>query len=172
MENAYYPAELARKEQSKVIARRRSHQPGLTREEAEVAPTVGLALSGGGIRSATFCLGVCQHLAKSKLLRKIDYLSTVSGGGFFGSFLGAWIHRTNFSTVEAGLPQNENSAIQFLRENGRYIAPNGSGNIGVAVASYLRGWVAVLGTLGIFVFSFLVLGAAAQESLLSWLPET
>ena len=47
----------------------------------------GLALSGGGIRSATFSLGVLQRLAKNKLLEKIDYLSTVSGGGYIGSSL-------------------------------------------------------------------------------------
>ena len=53
------------------------------------APTVGIALSGGGIRSATFCLGLFQALARQRLVRKIDYLSTVSGGGYFGSFLGS-----------------------------------------------------------------------------------
>lgn len=47
----------------------------------------GLALSGGGIRSATFNLGVVQALAKRGLLGKIDYLSTVSGGGYIGSSL-------------------------------------------------------------------------------------
>ncbi len=46
---------------------------------------VGLALSGGGIRSATFALGVMQRLAKNKLFEKFDYLSTVSGGGYIGS---------------------------------------------------------------------------------------
>ncbi|HEX2101704.1 MAG TPA: hypothetical protein VHF69_13610, partial [Candidatus Synoicihabitans sp.] len=53
------------------------------------APLVGVALSGGGIRSATFCLGLFQALARQRLVRRIDYLSTVSGGGYFGSFLGA-----------------------------------------------------------------------------------
>ncbi len=48
---------------------------------------VGLALSGGGIRSATFSLGVIQALAKHGLLKHVDYLSTVSGGGFIGSCL-------------------------------------------------------------------------------------
>lgn len=47
----------------------------------------GLAFSGGGIRSATFCLGVTQVLARRGLLPQFDYLSTVSGGGYFGSFL-------------------------------------------------------------------------------------
>lgn len=47
----------------------------------------GLAFSGGGIRSATFCLGVAQVLARRGLLPQFDYLSTVSGGGYLGSFL-------------------------------------------------------------------------------------
>src|SRR5207248_659836 len=55
--------------------------------------TVGLALSGGGIRSATFCLGALHALAELRLLRRFDYLSTVSGGGFIGSWLAAWIKR-------------------------------------------------------------------------------
>ena len=37
----------------------------------------GLAFSGGGIRSATFNLGVLQALAGMSLLDKFDYLSTV-----------------------------------------------------------------------------------------------
>lgn len=46
---------------------------------------VGLALSGGGMRSATFNLGVIQALAKYKLLPWIDYMTTVSGGGYTGA---------------------------------------------------------------------------------------
>ena len=49
----------------------------------------GLRLSGGGIRSATFCLGVTQVLAARGLLKDVDFLSTVSGGGYTGSFLTA-----------------------------------------------------------------------------------
>jgi len=66
-----------------------------------------LGLSGGGIRSATFCLGVLQALARARapdapaqqdaqqpalnqrLLPRFDYLSTVSGGGYLGSFFGS-----------------------------------------------------------------------------------
>jgi hypothetical protein len=54
---------------------------------------VGLALSGGGIRSATFNLGLLQGLARLKLLELVDYLSTVSGGGYIGGWLAAWIQR-------------------------------------------------------------------------------
>lgn len=57
------------------------------------AATVGLALSGGGIRSASFNLGVLQALAQQKLISNLDYLSTVSGGGYIGSWLSAWILR-------------------------------------------------------------------------------
>src|SRR5262245_59820143 len=48
----------------------------------------GVGFSGGGIRSATFNLGVLQGLAEHGLLKYIDYLSTVSGGGYIGS----WMH--------------------------------------------------------------------------------
>lgn len=50
---------------------------------------VGLALSGGGIRSATFSLGLIQALAKTEreAFSRIDILSTVSGGGYIGCFL-------------------------------------------------------------------------------------
>ena len=50
-------------------------------EERKLKPWNGLALSGGGIRSATFCLGALQALASKDLLKHFDYLSTVSGGG-------------------------------------------------------------------------------------------
>lgn len=51
-----------------------------------------LCLSGGGIRSATFCLGVLQWLAGHRQLQDFHYLSTVSGGGYIGSWLvnGLW----------------------------------------------------------------------------------
>jgi len=54
-------------------------------ERKAIGNFFGLALSGGGIRSATFNLGVLQVLAWTRLLRFVDYLSTVSGGGYIGS---------------------------------------------------------------------------------------
>src|ERR1700761_6660491 len=50
---------------------------------------IGLALSGGGIRSAAFCLGAMQALDVRGLIAKIDYLSTVSGGGYIGTSMTA-----------------------------------------------------------------------------------
>ncbi|SFR99128.1 hypothetical protein SAMN05428960_4507 [Mitsuaria sp. PDC51] len=50
-----------------------------------------LCLSGGGIRSATFSLGVIQGLAAKGVMRDFHYLSSVSGGGYITSLLSAWI---------------------------------------------------------------------------------
>ena len=58
---------------------------GGPREPTTADEMKGLALSGGGIRSASFCLGVMQALNAAGVLQKIDYLSTVSGGGYIGS---------------------------------------------------------------------------------------
>ncbi len=63
------------------------------REEVTAPERVGLALSGGGIRSATFNLGVLQELDKLKILSGVDYVSTVSGGGYVGGFWSAWLKR-------------------------------------------------------------------------------
>jgi hypothetical protein len=60
---------------------------------AQVPNLIGLALSGGGIRSASFNLGFLQGLASKNVLQKFDYLSTVSGGGFIGAWWSAWLSR-------------------------------------------------------------------------------
>jgi hypothetical protein len=68
---------------------------------------VGLGLSGGGIRSATFCLGVTQVLAERDLLKDVDFLSTVSGGGYVGCFLTTRLgkgNRTPMSRVPMEAP--------------------------------------------------------------------
>src|SRR5215207_9280529 len=60
---------------------------------ARAAGQSALCLSGGGVRSASFSIGVLQAMARLGLLRRFDYLSTVSGGGFAGAWLTAWLHR-------------------------------------------------------------------------------
>ena len=62
------------------------------------ADLVGFALSGGGIRSATFNLGLLQGLDKRGILRYCDYLSTVSGGGYIGSCLSSLLTNSEAST--------------------------------------------------------------------------
>ena len=65
-------------------------------------PTVGLALSGGGTRSSSFALGVLQGLERGELLRRVDYLSSVSGGGYTGSAL-TWFRRGGESSFPFGV---------------------------------------------------------------------
>src|SRR5262245_43767722 len=88
------------KAEHRSINHRRSrlgHAPvrGTSDIEHPVFDTVGLALSGGGIRSAAISLGVLQALNRHGLLSRIDYLSTVSGGGFIGSSLTATMTATS-----------------------------------------------------------------------------
>src|SRR5436309_1302982 len=72
-----------------------------------------LCVSGGGIRSATFGLGILQGLARCGLLDKFHYLSTVSGGGYIGSWLSAWIknHPQGVAGVMAELQCRPDSAL-------------------------------------------------------------
>src|SRR5262245_20184321 len=79
-----------------------------TGPNSPVLPTVGLALSGGGIRSASFSLGVLQALNEYDVLKRVDYLSTVSGGGYMGSSLTATATKTEggfvFGVSTGGAP--------------------------------------------------------------------
>jgi len=83
---------------------------------------VGLALSGGGIRSATFCLGVVQVLTERKLLKDVDFLSTVSGGGYTGSFITS---RVGCGEPISSLGQPfgpDTDAVRHVRQNAKYLA--------------------------------------------------
>jgi hypothetical protein len=107
-----------------------------------------LCLSGGGIRSATFALGVVQGLARNDLFDKFHYLSTVSGGGFLGGWLSAWISRTGFSHVVRHLREStgrplepEAGPVSHLRTFSNYLSPRLgllSADTWTLVATYLR----------------------------------
>ncbi len=102
-----------------------------------------LCLSGGGIRSAAFSLGVLQALARAKWLSKFDYLSTVSGGGYIGSWLSAWIHRApqGLAEVEAKLADPvESEALESLRATSNFLSPEKglSADMLALVSTYIR----------------------------------
>jgi hypothetical protein len=98
------------------------------RQDDEAKHLTGLAISGGGIRSASFALGVLQGLNKHNILRKVDYLSTVSGGGYIGSSL-TWFNYQNKKNGSAWrfpfASDMTNSPLNFIRQNGNYLLPNG-----------------------------------------------
>ncbi len=100
------------------------------------APTA-LCLSGGGVRSATFGLGVLQGLSHLGLLHRFDYLSTVSGGGYIGGWFTTWLHRSGAAGRDAVLRElapehasgpagpHESSPVERVRRTCRYLAPRG-----------------------------------------------
>lgn len=152
----------------------------------------GLALSGGGIRSATLSLGFLQGLAHLNGLRQFDYLSTVSGGGYTGSFYGS-LHvpsckRKNpemnlgvdaartykAAAVSATELRNDSPAcngrdgktpVQFLRDNGNYLAPNGGGDFMLATAVGIRNWVGVQYLIGVSLVTVLFFMSALRSVL-------
>ncbi|MDZ7925151.1 MAG: hypothetical protein U5M23_14110 [Marinagarivorans sp.] len=100
----------------------------------------GLAISGGGIRSSSFALGVIQALVRANILKKMDYLSTSSGGGYLGASL-TWFLRQGLDNGDAagvdpknfplGAPNKpltdpQNTALDYIRQHGNYLAPSKS----------------------------------------------
>ena len=144
----------------------RSAAPGPARAGMSRYPSLGdsdeahaLALSGGGIRSAAFNLGVLQSLAGNGLLARMDYLSTVSGGGYIGSALtwflspffavpGARRSRAEFGTAAADSPLGRKDAgartgtandfVDHIRCFGDYLRPTPKLWAGSAVAVVLQ----------------------------------
>jgi hypothetical protein len=168
-----------------------------------------LCCSGGGIRSATFCLGVIQALAdydvtsnapppppsnnptpangpatahnppasssapveakpseppapkrkikpENSLLGRIHYLSTVSGGGYVGSWLSSWRARDDFPSVIRNLTGRPDGAdveppeISWLRAYSNYLTPR----IGITSAD---AWAAVAICLRNLVLNWLII---------------
>lgn len=87
----------------------------------------GLAISGGGIRSATFALGVLVALARRNLMPHFDYMSTVSGGGFVGAFITAYLSaaRSDAGMRSVQLPfrpeGGEATALRHIRHRSKYL---------------------------------------------------
>jgi hypothetical protein len=106
---------------------------------ARCRASTGLCLSGGGIRSATFNLGALQALSRHGRISKLDYLSSVSGGGYIHQFLANWIYKAgDTSAVEALLDPIPNQPevsplgfratvqpdpLRWLRRHSNYLAP-------------------------------------------------
>jgi hypothetical protein len=131
-------------------------QPG-----TPVPDRLGIAFSGGGIRSACVGIGVMQRLARAGILKQAHYLSGVSGGTYAMSWLTAWTKRLeDFSAVEGclgnntdnGLPAKpaeppqynrflEPEPLHYLRRYSSYLTPRiglFSGDTFAAVSIYLR----------------------------------
>lgn len=123
----------------------------------EESNVTGLALSGGGVRSAAFCLGALQGLEKAKVLDRVDYLSTVSGGGYIGSSLSSGMTATGgHFPFKSYLSEDESPSLQHIRDYSNYLFPEGAVDVLRNVSVYARGLMANI----VLVLPFLLLGAA------------
>lgn len=136
------PAQQVLRDERAAILRRRRNQ-GLSNAEAREQPTVGLALSGGGIRSATFGLGLLRGLAANRLLARPDYLSSVSGGGFTAALFGRLVCTLRLARAQELLADPRSPLLDWLRRNGRYLSPAGAHDLQTAAVSYLRAFLAI-----------------------------
>jgi hypothetical protein len=137
-------ADIDKAERPEVLARRANYGLPATPEDA-----VGLAISGGGIRSATFSLGVVQYLARKGIIKSVDFVSTVSGGGYLGSFMSSYLNDPdNFhATLDPGpdsrpfgeLGTVESKAVRHLRNHSKYMAEGGFKTYALAMAQMMWG---------------------------------
>jgi hypothetical protein len=138
------------------------------------APLVGLALSGGGIRSAAFNMGVLQTLSRSGLMNRVDYLSTVSGGGYIGSCL-TWLraHVPAQAAQKLGaipLADGTGTVLDWLRAHGRYLI-SGTGLSGWTLAASIFSGT-LLNLFVLLPIFLLVIGLASGDWFeFSWPPQ-
>ena len=91
---------------------------------------VGLCFSGGGIRSATFNLGLVQAMAKKGVFKLCDYLSTISGGSYIGSCLSNLLSQQGSKTYGDKFPfffkggKSEKGEVKHLRNHSNFLTPN------------------------------------------------
>jgi hypothetical protein len=132
------------------------------RPEARQSDTTGLAFSGGGIRSAAICLGALQALHRHRLIEGIDYLSTVSGGGYVGCCLSAAMTKSGGGRFPFGEDLADTEAVAHLRNYSNYLMPRGRSairNLSDVLAIICRGVLANI---------VLVLTALLMFALITW----
>jgi hypothetical protein len=110
---------------------------GPTAEQGPAADDWAICCSGGGIRSAAYCLGALQSLDAGGLLSKVKWILGVSGGSYIATSRALVAHNLRPGTKPAAYAAGTPEELS-LRYDSRYIAPNGS-TILVGVLSMLLG---------------------------------
>lgn len=137
----HIPRHAAKLSQDHIEAGKR----GTVRMEAGSNLT-GLSFSGGGIRSAAFCLGASQALDSSTregephVFDAFDYFSTVSGGGYIGTSIVSGMMQEPYTFPFASkLDSPETPEIQHLRNYSNFLVPNGTIDYLTSLALLMRG---------------------------------
>lgn len=144
--------DVIQKEREHLLSRRR--KLGMEHGTAEKPNWFGIALSGGGIRSATINLGFLKTLNKYGVLQRADYLSTVSGGGYTHAYVQGTAKETgDFSKLFT--PEH----IDAMRKHGEYMVPHTgifgkNGNLVLLIIAFVVSWLMSL------VSPFIVTGIA------------
>jgi hypothetical protein len=173
-------------EATRVRALYRSVHAELNGEEGTPRePLAALCLSGGGIRSATFNLGLLQGLARCGVLPRFDYVSSVSGGGYIAGWFAAWRRSAGGSVFTqlgaAHAPENphapEPEPIDHLRQYANYLTPRRGlfsvdlwTAVAVIVRNLLLNWLVVLPVLAALVAlpQLCLLIVQGQSTLNAW----
>ena len=134
---------------------------------------VALALSGGGIRSATLSLGVLAALSEKELIHRFDFLSTVSGGGYTGGFYGSLFVPPNARGAPQGAWEDPRgsldplgtlfgrAAVRHLRDNGRYLLDGAGDAVRLTVVA-IRGWIAIQLVIGVTLLAMFLVAKTVQ----------
>ncbi|WP_448569617.1 patatin-like phospholipase family protein [Thalassotalea ganghwensis] len=141
MESYHESYSQAITEQEKAWIKQRRQQAGLLTDENE--NPIGLAFSGGGIRSATFNLGVLQALEKHDQLKKFDYLSSVSGGSYIATSF-TWFKSRLPNIFPFGKSRQDHDKIggailAWLRSHSSFLAPGNGINKITLLSAILTG---------------------------------
>ncbi|MEZ4932375.1 MAG: hypothetical protein R2788_09690 [Saprospiraceae bacterium] len=164
------------KEETELIEKRREKLFGTDAKDKLESEKFGIALSGGGIRSATINLGFLKTLNLFKILEKADYISTVSGGGYTGAYVQATVKQ-----LDGYDKLFHEEKIQHLRSYGDYMIP-GQGKIEklwntvLLAFGYLVSWImSLLSPFVTVLIGYLIFKSVAsfafldlEKSLLDW----
>ncbi|WP_139174827.1 hypothetical protein [Janthinobacterium lividum] len=165
-------------ETKEILARRNTQSDVLP----EVDDVVGLSISGGGIRSATFALGIVEVLARRGILADVDVMSTVSGGGYLGSFISSTL---NDPSPTVGLKPGqqpfgrngevESHSVRHLRNHSKYLSEGGISTFAVMAFSAAYGVLISLllvAPLLVFAATIAVNGFGLGTDQAGWIPPT
>jgi len=132
----------------------------------------GIALSGGGIRSATINLGFLKTLNKFGILQQADYLSTVSGGGYTHAYVQGTVKKEgSFDKLFT------DEQIDSMRKQGEYMTPQKglgkTGNTYLLTIAFLVSWVMSLVSpvivAGIFYYLYMIVIGLMGKMPFEWL---
>ncbi len=166
--------EQINRSEAEAIAKRREKVATSAPDADGITNAAGLALSGGGIRSASFCLGVSQVLsARAGIMNSFDLMSTVSGGGFTGSFL---TRRIADQGVEAVARPNgpDTDAVKYLRQRANYLSMGSFIKTSAIAMNLLAGmvlnWTAPAAIIAVITLLLHLLGVSGWDTFFGLLP--